>query len=184
MRKPPGLDEVYAWMVVLGGAAGHGALLALYQKVWCSQTGNLPTPWNEARISYLHKKRSKTEVSNYRPITLMSVLDKAFTKTCAGKLQGIAADHQVLVKEPGCGPACGQKEQGAPEHLWAFMDLMEELVIGCQRGRQMGRGTPQGHMPVLQMLQKHMIRCGGMASILPCTQWGSGVPCGTLYMSG
>ena len=62
MHKSPGLDEVYAWMVVLGGTAVHDALLALYQNVWCS--GKLPEPWNEARISYLHKKGSKTEVSN------------------------------------------------------------------------------------------------------------------------
>ena len=33
IHKAPGLDEVYAWMVVLGGDAVHGALLALYQKV-------------------------------------------------------------------------------------------------------------------------------------------------------
>ena len=33
MHKSPSLDEVYSWMVVLaiGGAAVHGALLALYQ---------------------------------------------------------------------------------------------------------------------------------------------------------
>ena len=122
MHKSPGLDGVYAWMVVLGGQAVHDALLALYQKVWCS--GKLPESWNEARISYLHKKGSKTEVSNYRPISLISVLAKTFTRTWVGRLQEIAADH--LVKEQGCG----QKGQGAPEHLWAFMDLMEEGVSG------------------------------------------------------
>ena len=53
-------------MVVLGGDAVRDALLALYQKVWCS--GELPEPLNDARISYVHKicdkKGSKTEVSN------------------------------------------------------------------------------------------------------------------------
>ena len=97
MHTSPGLDEVYAWMVVLGGAAVHGALLALYQKVWCS--GNLPQPWNKAIISYFHKKGSKTAVSNYRPISMISVLAKTFTKTMSrvGRLQDITADH--LVKE-------------------------------------------------------------------------------------
>ena len=83
MHKPPGSDEVYAWMVVLGGTAVQDVLLALYQKVWCS--GKLPAPWNEARISYLHKEGSKTEVSNYRPISLISVLAKTFTKTWVGR---------------------------------------------------------------------------------------------------
>ena len=36
----------------------------------------------------------------------------------------MAADH--LVTEQGCG----QKGQGAPEHLWAFIDLMEEGMVG------------------------------------------------------
>ena len=31
-----------------------------------------------------------------------------------------------MVKEQGCG----QKGQGAPEHLWAFMDLIEEGMEG------------------------------------------------------
>ena len=78
-------------MVVLGGDAVHGALLALCRNVWCS--GKLPEPWNEARTSYLHKKRSKTEVSNYRHISLISVLAKAVTKPWVGCLQDIAADH-------------------------------------------------------------------------------------------
>ena len=66
-------------MVVPGAAAVHGALLALYQKAWCS--GYLPKPWNEARISYLHTTRSETEVSNNRPISVISVLAKTFTTT-------------------------------------------------------------------------------------------------------
>ena len=79
LHKSPGLDEVYGWMVVLGGDAVHEAVEALYGKVWTS--GVLPDSWNEARISYLHKKGGKTEVSNYRPISLISVL----AKTCSQK---------------------------------------------------------------------------------------------------
>ena len=99
-------------------------------------------PWNEARISYLHKKGSKTEVSNYRPVSLISVLAKTFTKAWVGRLQDIAADHLVklisvlaktftkalvgrlrdiaadhLGKKQGRG-VCGQKGQGAPGVSW------------------------------------------------------------------
>jgi hypothetical protein len=85
LHKSPGIDEVYGWMVVLGGDAVHEALEALYGKVWTS--GVLSDSWNEARVSYLHKKGSKTEVSNYRPISLISVLAKTFTKSWVGRLQ-------------------------------------------------------------------------------------------------
>ena len=40
----------------------------------CGHQGwTLPDSWNEARLSYLHKKGSKTEVPNYRPISLISL---------------------------------------------------------------------------------------------------------------
>ena len=58
-------------MVALGGDAVHEALEAMYGKVWTS--GVLPDSWNEARVSYLHKKGSKTEVSNYRPTIILDI---------------------------------------------------------------------------------------------------------------
>ena len=61
--KSPGLDEVYEWIVGIGGEAVRVALVALYGKVWTSAV--LPDSWNEARVSYLHKKGSKTEVFDY-----------------------------------------------------------------------------------------------------------------------
>ena len=87
-------------------------------------TGDVPAGWGEARVTYLHKKGSKTEVSNYRPISLLSVIAKAFTKSWVGRLQKVAAPH--LVKEQGCG----RKGQGAPQHLWAFMAQMESCFEG------------------------------------------------------
>ena len=143
-----------------------GAVVALYQKVWSS--GKLPKAWHEARIAYLHKKGSKTEVSNYRSISLISVMAKTFTRSWVGRLQTMAADH--LVTEQGCG----QKGQGAPAHLWAFIDLMEEGMVG---GRLMGKHL--GLMPCLLMWQRPMIRCGGMDCTSLCTLWVLGVPCGT-----
>ena len=95
----------------------------------------------------MHKKGSKAEVSNYRPISLISVLDKTFTQTWVGRLQDIAAGH--LVKEQGCG----QKGQGVPEHLWAFMDsdLMEE---GVSKGGADGDGETPGTYALFAVVAK------------------------------
>ena len=90
LHKSPGLDGVHAWMVVCGGQAAKGALVALYQKVWSS--GRFPKAWHEARISYLHKKGSKPEVSNYRPIPLISVTAKTFTRSCIQYMGQSSAD--------------------------------------------------------------------------------------------
>ena len=115
-----------------------GALVTLYQNMWSS--GQLPKAWHEDRIAYLHKKGSTTEVSNYMPISLISVMAKTFTRSRVGRLQMMAADH--LVTEQGCG----QKGQGAPEHLWAFIDLMEE---------GMGGGEVDGETPGAYVLFAH-----------------------------
>ena len=73
MHKSPGIDGIHNWMhmLVLGGEPVHHALHALYGKIWT--TGEIPPGWGEARISYLHKKGSKTEISNYRPISLLAI---------------------------------------------------------------------------------------------------------------
>ena len=71
------------------------------------------------------------------------MLAKTFTKSWVGYLQDMVARH--MVKERGCG----QKGQGGPEHLWAFMDLVEEGMEGAPAEGdgievELGLGLPQG----------------------------------------
>ena len=126
MHKSPGIDVIHNWMLVLGGAPALTALQALYARVW--DTGDVPEGRGEAMVTYLHKKGSKTEVSNYRPISLLSVIPKTLTKSWVVRLQRVAAPD--LVKEQGCG----RKGQGAlglgPEPLWDFMAQMEAWFEG------------------------------------------------------
>ena len=175
LHKTPGLDKAYAWMVVLGGDAVHEALEALYGKVWTS--GVLPDSWNEARVSYLHKTGSKAEVSNYRPISLILVLAKTFTKSWVGRLKDMVSRH--MVKEQGCG----QKGKGAPAHLWAFMDLVEEGMEGSPAAGD-GAGAQPGACALCADVAIIMTKCGGMVSTSLCTPSECEVPCGTSSRSG
>ena len=120
LHRSPGLDGITNWMVVFGREDVLTVLTALYERLWNS--GELPASWDEARIKYLHKKHSKLEVSNYRPISLISVLAKTFTCSWLPRLQAATVSSQVA--EQGCG----RKQQGAPEQLWASMTQMEEAV--------------------------------------------------------
>ena len=38
------------------------------------ESGNIPTQWKEARVSAIHKKGNKKMASNYRPVSITSVL--------------------------------------------------------------------------------------------------------------
>ena len=110
LYKSPGPDGVMNWMLVWGGDAVVKALLALYTAVW--ESGVIPPQWAEAHVTYLYKGAGKkSEISNYRPISLTSVIAKVFTKILQPRLE--------KVLHPGLSPfqGCGKKGSGAMEHL-------------------------------------------------------------------
>ena len=46
----------------------------------CFQHGTQPSLWKTANVVPIHKKRSRTAVENYRPVSLLSVLSKVMEK--------------------------------------------------------------------------------------------------------
>ena len=44
------------------------------------KTGKLPTDWKNAQITALYKKGKKTCASNYRPVSLTSIVSKCMEK--------------------------------------------------------------------------------------------------------
>ena len=99
LLKSAGPDGVTNWMMVWGGQCAAKALHGLYSRAW--EEGELPSQWDSSTIKYLHKIGSPTEVSNYRPISLISGIAKTFTRTWLLRLAAIV------------GPTCTQlPEQG------------------------------------------------------------------------
>ena len=118
LYKSAGPDGVQNWMLVWGGDAVVGALHALYTVVW--DTGVIPTQWMDAHITYIWKKKgSKQEVSNYRPISLTSVIGKLFTKILLPRLS------RVIAPELSEYQGCAKPGSGAVEHLWAFQAIIQ-----------------------------------------------------------
>ena len=103
-----------------------GALTALFAATWKAEV--MPTGWGVALIKYLYKgKGSKREVSNYRPISLISVVAKLFTITWLPQLM------ECLVPGLALEQGCAKAHQGAMEALWALMATVED----CMEGRDM-----------------------------------------------
>ena len=123
LYKSAGPDMVTNWMLVWGGEPVIDVLQALFERAW--NENSLPEQWCEATISYLYKGSGrKTEISNYRPISLISVIGKTFTRAWLPRL--VAKVAPQLVQEQGCG----RKGQGSMEQLWAFLDMTEESLEG------------------------------------------------------
>jgi len=97
--KAPGLDNVANWMLVWGGHAVARLLHPMLRGTWA--LGVVPTAWNKALVRYLYKgKGSKLEVSNYRPISLLSTIAKLATVVWLPRVMRILSP--ALVIEQGC----------------------------------------------------------------------------------
>ena len=59
-------------------------------------TGAFPTIPKTAKVIPIHKKNSKVEVSNYRPISLLSNIDKIFEKLMHNRLIEFLEEKQIL----------------------------------------------------------------------------------------
>ena len=60
------------------------------------QTGQVPSSWKEANVTPIHKKDDPSEVSNYRPISLLNTIGKALEKIVHKHLFNFFRDNNTL----------------------------------------------------------------------------------------
>ena len=124
LSKAPGPDGVMNWMLHWGGPSVEHALHVLSVRAW---KGHLPKQWEQARVAYIYKGKtagSAAEISAYRPISLISVIAKTFTRALLPRLAAQVGAHLVLQQ------GCGRKGQSCEEQLWAFKATMEDCIEG------------------------------------------------------
>ena len=61
-------------------------------------TGNIPDNLKVARVVPLYKKKSKTNIENYRPIYMLSIISKVFEKVVFNQLNNFLTEHKLLYK--------------------------------------------------------------------------------------
>ena len=76
--KSPGTDGVPSKVLKLAAAELAPSLTRLFN--WSLSSAKLPTEWREATITPLHKKSSKENPSNYRPISLLCITSKVLER--------------------------------------------------------------------------------------------------------
>ena len=90
--KSPGEDGLTAEMFKLRGEKMKEQLAKLFSI--CLRKREIPSSWNNAIIILLYKKGDKERVENYRPISLLSVLYKMFTKVILNRIEQDLDFHQ------------------------------------------------------------------------------------------
>ena len=102
--KAMGPDELPAGLLKLGlSDSSHEILLAFHDiivAVW--MTGEVPQEWKDATMKVLHKKKDRTECSNYRGLSLVAHAGKVLLEIVANRLGDFCEEAGILPEEQ-CG---------------------------------------------------------------------------------
>ena len=77
-KKAHGFDGISIKMLQICPIEVSVPLTIIFKK--CLETGNFPSIWKSANVQPVHKKGSRQEKNNYRPISLRPVCSKIFEK--------------------------------------------------------------------------------------------------------
>ena len=91
-NKAPGTDDITSDIIKIGGARIIKELTKLYNQIM--EEKRIPVCWKEAKIILLHKKGDKTDIKNYRPISLLSHVYKIFTRILQTRMKRILDENQ------------------------------------------------------------------------------------------
>ncbi|KIH65037.1 hypothetical protein ANCDUO_04643 [Ancylostoma duodenale] len=80
--------------------AGSTALYSVLTKHFnhYSKNGMIPDQWKKSKTILLLKKARREDIANFRPITLLSVVYKTFTKILLNLMGLILDDHQPSLR--------------------------------------------------------------------------------------
>ena len=96
MSKATGPDGIPARVLKRCAAELSQPLSQLFSL--CFQRGTQPSLWKTANVVPIHKKRSRTAVQNYRPVSLLSVLSKVMEKVVNRRIMTYLEKENLLSK--------------------------------------------------------------------------------------
>lgn len=99
----------------------------LFNKIF--EIGYFPEIWVEGHIIPIYKKGDKTEVSNYRGITLLSVVGKLFTRILNNRLNKWAEEYSIYVE----AQAGFRKSMGTTDNIFILNNLITHCLNNNER---------------------------------------------------
>ena len=90
----------------------------LFNKIF--ELGYFPEDWSEGLIVPIFKKGEKDEVSNYRGITLLSIIGKLFTRILNNRLNNWAEEYNIYVE----AQAGFRKRMGAIDNIFILNNMI------------------------------------------------------------
>jgi endonuclease/exonuclease/phosphatase family metal-dependent hydrolase len=96
--KAAGHDRVPAELLKRGGSSMLNMLTDLFNMVWDNEL--VPKGWRQGNVTSIFKAGDRTDCNNYRPITVLPVIDKLFASVLTKRLDAAVAlhDHQFAFR--------------------------------------------------------------------------------------
>jgi hypothetical protein len=117
-NKAPGPDGIMIDTIKEGGSEVTEQLARLFTS--CIKHGSVPQIWNNAAIILLHKKGDTKDISNYRPISLISHISKLFSKVLLQRIEKVLDENQTREQ------AGFRKGFSTTDHLQAVNQIVEK----------------------------------------------------------
>lgn len=118
--KAAGHDQITAEMLKSMGSEGLKILKVICNKAWME--GKVPQDWKIGIIVPLHKKGDKSDCSNYRGITLLSIVSKIYERILQRKLTKIT---EPTLEQSQSGFRKGRSIQ---DHIFTIKQLTEKFM--------------------------------------------------------
>ena len=93
-KKATGLDMIPSKLLKMAASIVAPSLTAIFTK--SILTGIYPTEWKTARVTPVFKKGVKSDLNNYRPISVIPVVSKVFEKIVYDQLYQYLNDNKLL----------------------------------------------------------------------------------------
>jgi hypothetical protein len=117
--KAAGNDEVVAEVLKKGGDQVEYSMYLLCSKVWNEE--KLPTDWTRGMIFPIYKDGDEKDTSNYRGITLLSIVGKVYAQVINERLMMWCERHKILVEEQGGF----RPHRGCPDQLFSLVEVLK-----------------------------------------------------------
>ncbi|XP_031358768.1 uncharacterized protein LOC116182371 [Photinus pyralis] len=116
--KSAGHDKINAEMLKNLGARGTEMLTKIFNKAWT--TGKVPEDWKLGIIIPLFKKGDSRDCSNYRGITILSVVSKVYEHIMEARLR-IQIEEQLADTQSGF-----RKGRSVQDHIFSIKQMIEK----------------------------------------------------------
>ncbi|XP_023212335.1 uncharacterized protein LOC111615169 [Centruroides sculpturatus] len=94
IRSAPGVDNVSPSLIVYSRDTLVPYLAKLFNRVY--DTARIPKQWLEVKIKVIHKKGPLDDPANFRPISLLPVVQKIFTSILANRLSTWLRERSLI----------------------------------------------------------------------------------------